>query len=96
MKTNRILIGFTVLILAALACQFGSAPITSSQTSTPQVPLTQQAPLQVQAPNNPAAQQDALVALYQQTIPGVVTIQVTSRKGAHWAPVLFTTPRVTS
>ena len=82
MKTNRILIGFTVLILAALACQFGSAPITSSQTSTPQVPLTQQAPLQVQAPNNPAAQQDALVALYQQTIPGVVTIQVTLSQGS--------------
>jgi S1-C subfamily serine protease len=82
MKTNRILIGFTVLILAALACQVGSAPIIASQTSTPQVSATQQAPLQVQAPNNPAAQQDALVALYQQTIPGVVTIQVTLSQGS--------------
>jgi len=82
MKTKRVLIGFTVLILAALACQFGSAPITSSQTGTPQVPATQQAPLQVQAPNNPAAQQDALVALYQQTILGVVTIQVTLSQGS--------------
>ncbi|MFZ1041210.1 MAG: trypsin-like peptidase domain-containing protein [Anaerolineales bacterium] len=83
MKTKHILIGCTVLVLAALACQFGTAPITSSQTSTPQVSApTQQAPIQVQAPNNPATQQDALVALYQQTIPGVVTIQVTLSQGS--------------
>ncbi len=31
MKTKRILIGCTVLVLAALACQLGSAPIISSQ-----------------------------------------------------------------
>ncbi|HUK91667.1 MAG TPA: trypsin-like peptidase domain-containing protein, partial [Blastocatellia bacterium] len=85
MKTNRILIGFTVLILAALACQVGSAPIISSQPGGPQstapAQSTQQPPIQVQAPNNPAAQQDALMALYQQTIPGVVTILVTTSQG---------------
>ncbi len=85
MKTNRILIGFTVLIFAALACQVGSAPIISSQPGAPQstesAQSTQQPPLQVQAPNNPAAQQDALMALYQQTIPGVVTILVTTSQG---------------
>jgi len=85
MKTKRILIGCTVLVLAALACQVGSAPIISSQPSAPQTsvpsPSTQQPPIQVQAPNNPAAQQDALMALYQQTIPGVVTILVTTSQG---------------
>ena len=84
MKTKRILIGFTVLVLAALACQLGNAPILSSQQSTPQTSPaqpTQQPPLQVQAPNNPAIQQDALMALYQQTIPGVVTILVTTSQG---------------
>ena len=82
MKTNRILIGFTVLIFAALACQVGSAPIISSQPGAPQsTEPAQQPPLQVQAPNNPAAQQDALMALYQQTIPGVVTILVTTSQG---------------
>lgn len=83
MKTKRILIGFTVLMLAALACQFGSAPITSSQPGATQSSApTQQAPLQVQAPNNPATQQDALEALYQQIIPGVVTVQVTLSQGS--------------
>ena len=83
MKTKRILIGFTVLLLAALACQVGSAPIISSQPGTPQSSApAQQPPLQVQAPNNPAAQQDALEALYQQIIPGVVTVQVTLSQGS--------------
>ena len=36
MKTKRILIGCTVLVLAALACQLGSAPIISSQSGAPQ------------------------------------------------------------
>ena len=36
----------------------------------------------MQAPNNPAAQQDALEALYQQIIPGVVTVQVTLSQGS--------------
>jgi 2-alkenal reductase len=83
MKTKRILIGCTVLMLAALACQVGSAPIISSQPGAPQSSApTQQAPLQVQAPNNPMAQQDALQALYQQIIPGVVTVQVTLAQGS--------------
>ncbi len=85
MKTKRILIGLTILMLAALACQFGSAPIVSSQPGAPQSTAptqpTQQTPIQVQAPNNPAVQQDALTALYQQTIPGVVTILVTTSQG---------------
>ena len=83
MKAKRILIGFTVLMLAALACQVGSAPITSSQPGAPQSSApAQQPPLQVQVPNNPATQQDALEALYQQIIPGVVTIQVTLSQGS--------------
>ena len=86
MKTKRILIGFTVLVLAALACQLGSAPIISSQPGAPQSSApTQQPPIQVQAPNNPAAQQDAFMALYQQTIPGIVTILVTTlARGGAW------------
>ena len=84
MKTKRILIGFTILMLAALACQAGNAQIISAQPSAvPQTSApTQTAPIQVQAPNNPAVQQDALVALYQQTIPGVVTIQVNLSQGS--------------
>jgi 2-alkenal reductase len=83
MKMKRISIGLAVLMLAVLACQAGTAAIVTSQPSTPQSSApTQQPPLQVQAPNNPAAQQDALEVLYQQTIPGVVTIQVTLSQGS--------------
>ncbi|HUH98917.1 MAG TPA: trypsin-like peptidase domain-containing protein [Anaerolineales bacterium] len=85
MNTKRILIGLTVLVLAALACQLGNAPIISSQSGAPQAappaPSSQQPPIQVQAPNNPAVEQDALMALYQQTIPGVVTILVNTSQG---------------
>ena len=82
MKTKRILIGCTVLVLAVLACQAGTAPITSSQSNAPQSSAPAQPPLQVQSPNNPAAQQDAFVTLYQQTIPGVVTIFVNLSQGS--------------
>ncbi len=86
MKTRNILLACTVLVLAAMACQLGSAPIVPSQsntapTSAPVQPAQQQPPLQVKSPNNPAAQQDAFVSLYQQTIPGVVTILVTTSQG---------------
>src|ERR1700690_1885432 len=86
MKTKRVLIPLVVLVFAALACQLGTAPILSSQSGTPQSsaptqqPL-QQSPAQVQPSNNPAVEQDALMALYQQTIPGVVTILVTTSQG---------------
>lgn len=80
MKTKRIWIGFTILILAALACQVGSAPIIPSQPGATQ--SSAPAPIQVQAPNNPSAQQDAFIALYQQTIPGIVTIVVNLSQGS--------------
>jgi S1-C subfamily serine protease len=85
MKKNRILIGLAVIVLAAMACQLGTAPITSPQTTAPQTNNAPQSsgqpPIQVQAPANPAAAQDALVALYQNAIPGVVAIQVTTAQG---------------
>jgi S1-C subfamily serine protease len=85
MKTKRILIGCTFIILAALACQAGNAPILSSQPSTTQTSApaqpSQQSPIQAQTSNNPVAQQDALAALYQQTLPGVVTIVVNLSQG---------------
>ena len=87
MKKNRIFVGLAVIVLAALACQGGTASITTSitapQTSATQssAPSSGQPPIQVQAPNNPAAAQDALVVLYQNAIPGVVAIQVTTAQG---------------
>ncbi len=72
MKTKRILIASSILVLAAMACSLSSTPLAAPSTQ----PL-----IQVASPNNPAAQQDALVALYQQAIPGVVAIQVTTAQG---------------
>jgi len=76
MKTKRILIVFTVLVLAALACQVGSAPLTQLATPT----ANQPAPL-VDASAHPASQQDALVSLYQTVSSGIVAIKVTSQGG---------------
>jgi S1-C subfamily serine protease len=78
MKTKRTYLALTVLVLAALACQIGTAPLTAAPPSTTTV---NQAPISVQAPANPAVQQDALVALYKAAIPGVVAIQVTTAQG---------------
>jgi S1-C subfamily serine protease len=80
MKTERILIGFSVLVLAALACQAGAAPIVTTQ---PPVAAATLPPASVSAPAaNPAAQQDVLVALYRQVSPGIVAIKVVGPQGA--------------
>jgi S1-C subfamily serine protease len=82
MKSKRIYLGFTVLVLAALACQVGTAPLGAPlSTTSPSSQTTSQAPISVQAPANPGVQQDALVALYKAAIPGVVAIQVTTSQG---------------
>lgn len=77
MKTKRILIVFTVLVFATLACQAGTAPLTLPQLATPAA--NQPAP--VSAPVNSVSQQDAMVSLYQTVSPGVVTIQVVTQSG---------------
>ncbi len=78
MKTKRILVVCSVLVLAALACQIGTTPITITQ---PPVTVATQPPVSVAVPNsNPAAQQDALVNLYQQVSPGIVAIKNISQE----------------
>ncbi len=84
MKTNRrlpVLAAVGVLTLAMLACQLASPvqPATSPEAGVPMI--NTQPPISVQAPLNPAAAQDAFVALYQQVIPGVVVIKVTTQQG---------------
>ena len=81
MKTKRTLIVLTVLVLAALACQLGTAPIAMPQlpTSVPNQPAAP-APM-VNTSAQAASQQDAMVSLYQTVSPGVVTIQVVTQSG---------------
>jgi 2-alkenal reductase len=84
MKTKRtlpVLAAVLVTTLAILACQFASpAPSTAAPQVAAPVP-TGLPPISVQAPINPAAAQDAFVALYQRVIPGVVIIKVSSQQG---------------
>jgi S1-C subfamily serine protease len=76
MKTKRILAVSAALLLSMLACQLGG------QTPLPGVLPVGQAPISVQAPVNPAAEQDAFVAMYQRVSPGVVIIKVSGPQGA--------------
>ena len=81
MKIKRIIVVFAVLGLAVLACGLGSsAPLPPVIPTS--APVVNQAPLSVQAPANPAASQDAFVALYQKVSPGVVAIKVETAQGA--------------
>ncbi len=80
MKTGKILIVISVLVVSALACQLaGTSPLPANGQQP--VATVSQPPIQVQSPLNPVAQQDALVTIYQQAIPGVVAIQVTTSQG---------------
>lgn len=84
MKTKRTLIVLSALVVTALACQVsGLAPTVATQAVPPAAAPTtsQQAPLSVNAPGNPAAAQDALVAMYQKVSQGVVAIKVTGPQG---------------
>src|SRR5512138_1286647 len=83
MKTRRsvsLIAAVAFVLLATLACQFGTAPIRNP--SQMPVPTTNnQPPISVESAVNPAAAQDAFIALYQQVIPGVVVIKVASQQG---------------
>jgi len=68
---KRIMLVLSVLVIAALACQ-GGAQLPS--VATPVQPVYQQPPLDMD-PLNPAAHQEALVALFQAVNPGVVAIK---------------------
>jgi len=73
---KRILLALSVLMIATLACQMGGLTPLSQPTAAPQVQTS--SPLQVASG---PLQDGSLEALYQQTIPGVVSIQVSSSLG---------------
>ncbi len=80
MKSKRLLALTALIAFALFACSIGS----SVPNGLPQGPsgfVPSQPPLNVQAPVNPAADQDAFVALYKSVSPGVVIIKVTGQQG---------------
>jgi len=83
MRINRIWIVVSVLVLAVLACQIpGVAPVVPEAPDLP--PPT---PIEVnQAPAAPvtidtAGRQEVLVSLYEQVLPGIVSLQVVGDSG---------------
>ena len=75
---KRILLFSSILLITSLACQLtGSAPLSQPTPASQVQPLP---PLQVD-PNNIVPQDGTLEQLYQQTIPGVVSIQVSTSQG---------------
>ena len=82
MKRNLpVLAAAALMTFAILACQVVAPSPSAAAPQTP-APLTNnEPPISVQAPLNPAAAQDAFVAIYQRVIPGVVVIKVASQQG---------------
>jgi len=81
MKISRIWIVVSVLVLAALACQIpGTAPVVPDAPNLPPptpVTLNQPAPVTVDT----AGRQEALVSIYEQVMPGIVSLQVVGNGG---------------
>jgi len=83
----RLLVAVSVLVLASLACQSLQPGVTIPPTALP----VSVAPTQVSAPvvappvvvsaSGAGQEQDALVSLYEQVIPGIVSIQVLTEAG---------------
>jgi S1-C subfamily serine protease len=83
MRINRIWIVVSVLVLAVLACQVpGMTPVVPEAPDLP--PPT---PVEAnQVPSSPvtvdtAGQQEVLVSLYEQVLPGIVSLQVVGDSG---------------
>ena len=75
---KRTLLFVSILLLASLACKLtGSTPLSQP---TPDSSIQSSAPVQVN-PANVIPQDGTLEQLYQQTMPGVVSIQVSTAQG---------------
>lgn len=79
MKTKRSILAFVVLIVAMLACQ--SLPLSNQQPVSVLPPVVAVAPIDSNA-ENPAAQQEGLVALYENVSPGTVAIITDQGQGS--------------
>jgi 2-alkenal reductase len=76
-KQFRLMVAIAMLVFASLACQSistGTAPVQTLPAAAPTL-----APILVSAEN--VNQQDTLSSLYQNVLPGIVSIQVTTAQG---------------
>ncbi len=82
-KNSRIAAAISVLLLATFACQAGSLPLALPlQTVAPSVNPAQPATaVPIVVSSEAVSQQDTLSTLYQNVLPGIVSIQVTTAQG---------------
>ncbi len=74
------LLVLTMLVLTGLACQFALSPLLAAPTVAPQIQAPAGAPV-IQTSADLVSQQDAMVSLYHNSSPGVVSITVTTDVG---------------
>jgi len=81
MKTHRIWIFLSMLVLAVLACQVpGTAPVVPAAPDLPPpTPMINQEPAPVSM--DTAEKQELLVSLYERVMPGIVSLQVAGDQG---------------
>jgi S1-C subfamily serine protease len=76
---KRVLFVISILILASLACQMSGVPNLLQPTPRPTIPVS--VPVLPNAPD-PATSDNALVAMYAQVLPGVVSISTGQALGS--------------
>jgi S1-C subfamily serine protease len=76
---KRVLIVISILVLASLACQMSGLPNLMQPTPRPTLPVA--VPVLPNAPD-PAASDNALVVMYSQVLPGVVSISTGQALGS--------------
>jgi S1-C subfamily serine protease len=76
---KRVLFVISILILASLACQMSGIPNLVQPTTLPTIPVS--APVLPGAPD-PGKSDNALVAMYAQVLPGVVSISTGQALGS--------------
>jgi S1-C subfamily serine protease len=76
---KRVLIVISILVMASLACQMSGLPNLMQPTPRPTLPVS--VPVLPNAPD-PAASDNALVVMYSQVLPGVVSISTGQALGS--------------
>jgi 2-alkenal reductase len=76
---KRVLLILSILILASLACQTTALPTLAQPTLAPSNPVS---PPILPELNNPSENEERLVALYAQVIPGVVSLNTGRSQGS--------------
>jgi S1-C subfamily serine protease len=76
---KRVLLILSILILASLACQTTALPTLAQPTLAPSNPVS---PPILPELTNPSENEERLVALYAQVIPGVVSLNTGSSQGS--------------